>query len=104
MLKDIQSEFVGSTGKWIGLSIGCFFLSLIPFIGLPYAICIKQKWIMQHTKFVGMNMEFIGKTGDLFLNMFKWGFFFIITFTLYGLVVPMKFLQWKTKNTIFSLI
>lgn len=101
MLKDIKSEFSVTLGQWLGISIGCLLLGLT-IIGLPFALCAKQRWITKNTKIVGMKLEFNGTAGSLALNMLKWLGMFVLTFSLYIFVIPMKYRQWVTKNTVFA--
>ena len=57
MFRNIKSEFTGSMGKYIGVSLGCFLLSLTV-IGLPFAICIREKWMIENSRVVGMPLMF----------------------------------------------
>ncbi|MFW5780907.1 MAG: hypothetical protein ACOCWI_05595, partial [Bacillota bacterium] len=87
--------------KYIGISIVCFLLSLTV-IGLPFAVCMKQRWIINNTKIVGMPLMFEGKGINLMGKMIVWGFFTIITLSLYSFVIPCRFQQWKAANTVFA--
>ncbi len=101
MLKDINSGFSVTLGQWLGRTIGCLLLSLT-IIGMPFAICAKQRWMIKNTKIVGMRLDFNGKAGSLALNMLKWLGMFIVTFSLYSFIIPMRYREWVTKNTVFA--
>ncbi len=102
-VRDLRSRFNGTCGKYFFLKFGLSLLAIIPIIGLPNAICIHQRYICRHTQIVGMPLEFKGTSGKLLLQMIKWIFFSIITIGLYGMIVmPVRFQQWKTANTVFG--
>ncbi|HHU43215.1 MAG: hypothetical protein QM214_01810 [Bacillota bacterium] len=101
MFRNIKSEFTGSMGKYIGVSLGCFLLSLTV-IGLPFAICIREKWMIENSRVVGMPLMFKGTGLQLLGKMLVWLFFVIITFSLYTIVIPYKYRQWVVENTVFA--
>ncbi|MDD4316115.1 MAG: hypothetical protein PHC84_03015 [Clostridia bacterium] len=101
MLKDIKSEFTGTRGSWLGVSIACFFLGLT-IIGLPFAVCFKLRWMADHTKLVGMRLAFNGTAGDLAVNMLKWLGMFIVTFALYSFIIPIRYKTWTISHTVFA--
>ncbi len=101
--RNLQSQFVGSPAKMFWMRLGLILLSLIPFVGLPNAICIYKRWVCKNTYVVGVPMQFEGKAGELLLNIIKWGFFSIITIGIYALcLLPYRYKQWETANTIFG--
>ncbi|NLL56470.1 MAG: DUF898 domain-containing protein [Clostridiales bacterium] len=101
--RSLRSTYNGTAGSYFLLRLGCLFLSLIPFIGLPNAICILERYKCRNTEIVGMPLEFNGKAGDLLGRMFVWGFFTVITIGIYGLfVLPIRYQQWKTSHTVFG--
>ncbi len=98
-----ESKFTGTSGRLFFLRIGCFFLSIIPLIGLPNALCIYERWVCKHTYIVGMPLVFEGTAGKLLGRFFVWGFFSVITLGLYGLIVaPVRYKQWVTSHTVFG--
>ena len=100
--QNITSEFTGTYGQNFGLTIGLFFLSIIPFC-LPLAIVIRLRWKMKHTIIVGMPLRFEGKAGQLLGKFFVWGFLSIITLFLYAVIaVPVKYERWVAENTVFD--
>ena len=103
--QSFESVFTGTAGRHFFMMLGTSLFSLIPFIGLPNAICFRQRWNCRHTKIVGMPLHFEGKAGQLLGRMFVWGFFTVITIGIYGLVLlPVRYKQWVAKNTIFGAV
>jgi len=102
-MANLRSDFYGTAGKYFFTKLGCLLLSIIPFIGLPNALCILNRYEINNTRIVGMKLEFTGKAGDLFVNIIKWGFFTLITIGLYGIfVAPVRYRQWVARNTVFA--
>lgn len=101
--RSLRSTYKGTAGKYFFLRLGCLFLSLIPFIGLPNAVCILQRYKCNNTEIVGMPLEFNGKAGELLGRMFVWGFFTVITIGIYGLfLLPIRYQEWVTSHTVFG--
>ncbi len=101
--QNVESAFKGTAGRHFFLMLGTALLSIIPFVGLPNAICIRQRWFCRHTQIVGMPLQFEGRAGELLGRMFVWGFFSVITIGIYAVVLlPVRYRQWITKNTIFG--
>lgn len=101
--RSLRSNFKGAPGEYFFLRLGCLFLAIIPFIGLPNSICILQRYICRNTELVGMPLEFNGKAGDLLKKMFVWGFFSVITLGIYALVLlPVRYREWITAHTVFG--
>lgn len=98
-----ESVFTGTAGRHFFMILATTLLSVIPFIGLPNAICIRKRWYCRHTKIVGMQLRFEGKAGKLLGRFFVWGFFSIITLGIYALVLlPIRYQQWMTQYTVFE--
>ena len=101
--QNVESKFTGTAGKHFGLMLATSLLSIIPFIGLPNAICIRQRWYCRHTQIVGMRLKFEGKAGKLLGRFFVWGFFSVITVGIYALfLLPIRYRQWIVSNTTFE--
>lgn len=101
--RSYESVFTGTAGRHFFMMLGTSLFSIIPFIGLPNAICVRQRWNCKHTKIVGMTLKFEGKASELLGKMFVWGFFSVITLGIYAAVLlPVRYKQWITKNTIFG--
>lgn len=103
--QNVESVYTGTGGRHFFMMLGTMLLSLIPFIGLPNAICIRQRWNCRHTRIVGMPLEFEGRAGELLGKIIAWCFFSIITIGIYALVLlPVRYKQWVAKNTIFGAV
>jgi uncharacterized membrane protein YjgN (DUF898 family) len=75
-------------------------ITLLTFgIGLPWAICIEQKWVIEHTEIDGKNLGFNGKGVDLFGKMLLWILLAVVTFGIYCLWIPIKMKQWMVSHT-----
>lgn len=99
----VKSKFTGSPWKMFFMRLGLGLLSVIPFVGLPNAICIMQRYIARHTRIVGMKLVFNGTAGKCLGQIIKWGFFTVITLGIYGAVyAPVRYQQWVTENTVFA--
>lgn len=101
--RNLKSRYTATAGKFFFLRIGLFFLSLIPFFGLPNAVCIYQRYKCRNTTIVGMPLEFVGRAGNLLKNIIIWGILSVITIGIYFVfLLPIRFQQWKTANTVFG--
>ena len=95
-----ESKFTGGLLGMIGTYIiiallTCFTLGL----ALPWAICIWQNWVANHTIIDGKQMVFDGTGGQLFGNYIKWWLLCIVTLSIYSWWLPIKFRQWTTLHT-----
>ena len=94
------------TGGLLGMiGIGILQGLIITFtlgLGLPWAVCLKQRWIAKHTVIDGRKLTFDGTGGQLFGNYIKWFLLTIITFGIYGFWLTIKMQQWITKHTHFA--
>ena len=68
-------------------------------LATPWAFCHRERWVARHTYIEGRQLHFIGKVFDLWLSLLKWTLFSILTLGLYSFVVPIRFQQWRIKNT-----
>ncbi|MBO5036401.1 MAG: DUF898 family protein [Clostridia bacterium] len=95
-----ESKFTGGLLGLIGINI---LQSLIMFLTLglavPWAVCIKQRWIAKHTILDGRQVYFDGTGGQLFGNYIKWFLLTIITIGIYGFWLDIKMKQWIVKHT-----
>ena len=95
-----ESKFTGGLLGLIGINI---LQSLIMFLTLglavPWAVCIKQRWIAKHTILDGRQVYFDGTGGQLFGNYIKWFLLTIITIGIYGCWLDIKMKQWSVKHT-----
>ena len=97
------SKFDGGLLGLIGISILASFLSIITLgFGIPWGVCIREKWIASHTVIDGKRLTFDGKGGQLFGNYIKWFLLTIITLGIYSLWLSIKMKQWTVKHTHFA--
>ena len=95
-----ESKFTGGLLGLIGINI---LQSLIMFLTLglavPWAVCMKERWIAKHTIIDGRQVYFDGTGGQLFGNYIKWFLLTIITIGIYGFWLDIKMKQWIVKHT-----
>lgn len=95
-----ESKFTGGLLGLIGINI---LQSLIMFLTLglavPWAVCMKERWIAKHTILDGRQVYFDGTGGQLFGNYIKWFLLTIITLGIYGFWLDIKMKQWIVKHT-----
>ena len=94
------------TGKLLGL-IGITILQAIITVFtlglcLPWAICLRERWIAKHTVIDGKQLVFDGNGAQLFGNYIKWFLLTIITLGIYGFWLDIKMEQWVVKHTHFA--
>ena len=95
-----ESKFTGGLLGMIGIYILCSILTCFTLgLALPWAICVWQNWVANHTIIDGKQMVFDGTGGQLFGNYFKWWLLSCVTFGIYSLWLPIKFRQWTTLHT-----
>ncbi|MGM9624950.1 MAG: DUF898 family protein [Eubacteriales bacterium] len=96
----MHSEFNGGLLGLIGINILQFLLTAITFgLGAPWAVCIKQRWIADHTILDGHRLVFDGTGGQLFGNYIKWFLLTIITLGIYSFWLQIKMKQWVVSHT-----
>ena len=99
----MESKFNGRLIQLIGVSILQALLSIITLgLGVPAAICMKERWLAKHTIIDGKQLVFDGKGIQLFGQYIKWFLLSIITFGIYSLWLGIKMKQWVTKHTHFK--
>ena len=95
-----ESKFTGGLLGLIGINI---LQSLIMFftlgLAVPWAVCMKERWIAKHTILDGRQVYFDGTGGQLFGNYIKWFLLTIITIGIYGFWLDIKMKQWIVKHT-----
>ncbi|MBO5773361.1 MAG: DUF898 family protein [Clostridia bacterium] len=95
-----KSKFTGGLLGYIGISLAQYFLSLITLgIGVPWAVCMAQRWMAKHTTIDGKQVVFDGTGGSLFGQYIKWFLLSIITLGIYALWLPLKMQAWVTEHT-----
>jgi uncharacterized membrane protein YjgN (DUF898 family) len=99
----MESKFTGGLLGMIGIGIlQGLIITFTLGLGLPWAVCIKQRWIAKHTIIDGKRLTFDGTGGQLFGNYIKWFLLTLITFGVYGFWLTIKMQQWITKHTHFA--
>ncbi len=98
-----DSYFDGGLLELIGWRILAF-LIIVATLGIatPWAQCMLYSWQFKHTVYNGKRLKFEGTGGDLFVNIFKWIFFTIITLGIYAIFVPIKRTRWVISNLHFE--
>lgn len=100
--KEIRTDsyFDGKLLELIGYRILGF---LITIFTLGIASAWAEKFIIaykiEHTVYNGKRLKFEGTGASLFVQIFKWVFFTIITFGIYSLWIPLKKENWIYSNT-----
>lgn len=96
----MNSKFTGGLLGLIGISILSMIIILFTLgLGLPWAVCLKERWLAEHTFIDNQQLKFDGNGGQLFANYIKWFFLTIITLGIYGLWLNIKIKQWVVMHT-----
>ena len=96
----MESKFTGGLLGLIGISLGMVILSAITLgIGMPWAMCMQQRWISKHSHIDGMQLVFDGKGGQLFVKLIVWGFLTVITLGIFSFWLPIKYQKWIIEHT-----
>ena len=94
------SKFDGGLLGLIGINILMGLLTTFTLgIGLPWALCMKERWIAKHTYIDGRQLVFDGTGGQLIGNYIKWFLLTLITFGIYGFWLEIKMKAWLVKHT-----
>ena len=95
-----ESFFDGKTLPLIGINILTTIITVCS-LGLlfPFAVCVKQKWIMKHTVINRKKLVFDGNGFQLWGKYLLWSFLTIITFGIFALWIPILMLKWEAKHT-----
>ena len=96
----MESKFNGGLLGLIGVSILQAVISIFTLgIGLPWAVCLKERWLAKHTTIDGKKLVFDGKGIQLFGMYIKWFLLCIITLGIYSLWVSLKLKAWVVSHT-----
>lgn len=80
----------------------CILLTVITLgIGYPFAVCIRERFEIKHTKYDGDELRFDGNGVMLIGKWILWWLLSIITFGIYLFFIPSRIKKWKAKNTHF---
>ncbi|MBO5327762.1 MAG: DUF898 family protein [Clostridia bacterium] len=95
-----QSKYTGGLLGLLGVEIVGALITLITFgIAAPWAVCMKENWVVEHTILDGKRLTFDGTGGQLFGKYIVWLMLTVITFGIYALWLPIKMQQWVTEHT-----
>ena len=103
--KEIRTDsyFDGGLLELIGWRILAFLITGVTLgIAYPWAACMLYNYQFKHTVYNGKRLKFEGTGGDLFVNMFKWVFFSLITCGIYLFFVPVRKTKWVISNLHFE--
>lgn len=96
----MESKFNGGVLGLIGINLLSGLIVFCTFgIATPWAVCIKQRWLMKHTQISGQQLEFVGHGIDLFGRWLLWLFLTFITLGIYTFWLRINLIKWITKNT-----
>lgn len=98
-----ESKFTGGLLGLIGINILAGLLMMITLgLGVPWAVCMREKWIAEHTIIDGHQLKFDGTGGQLFGQYIKWWLLTFITLGIYSFWLGIKMKQWTVKHTHFA--
>lgn len=98
-----NSYFDGGVIEFIGWSILCGIITTFTLgLGLPWAVCLFQKWKSNHTVIEGKRLNFSGSGLGLFGKFILWWLLCIITLGIYSFWVYVNMQKWIVKNTTFE--
>ena len=96
----MESKFTGRLIGLIGITILEILISALTFgLGTPWAVCIKERWLADHTIIDGRQVVFDGTGFQLFGTYIKWLLLTIITLGIYAFWLTIKMKQWVVKHT-----
>lgn len=98
-----ESKFTGGLLGLIGMNLLAGLLMTITLgLGVPWAVCMREKWIAEHTIINGHQLKFDGTGGQLFGQYIKWWLLTFITLGIYSFWLGIKMKQWTVKHTHFA--
>ena len=96
----MESKFTGGLFGLICVSLLEYLLTFLTLgIAYPWAVCIKEAWIANHTLLDGRQVYFDGTGGQLFGNYIKWFLLTILTLGIYGFWLNINMKKWIVKHT-----
>ena len=99
----MQSKFTGRLLGLIGISILQGLIVTVTLgIGTPWAVCLKENWLAEHTIIDGRQLVFDGTGGQLFGQYIKWFLLTIITLGIYSFWLSIKMKAWVVEHTHFE--
>ena len=96
----MESKFTGGLLGSIGIGILKILLTVFTLgIGLPWAVCLGERWVAKHTIIDGRALTFDGTGGQLFGKYIVWLLLTFITFGIYAFWLSIKMKQWVVSHT-----
>lgn len=97
---ELGGTFDGGAFALFGYNLLCGFLSVATFgLALPFALCLKERWLCKHRVYDGKRLVFDGTGRGLFGNYIKWFLLSAVTLGIYSLWIPNRILKWKAEHT-----
>ena len=98
----MQSKFTGTRASANRTNLLANLLTIFTLgIGLPWAVCMKERWVAKNTIIDGKQLVFDGKGGQLFGKYIKWFLLTIITLGIYSSWVSIRMKEWVVSHTHF---
>ena len=96
----MESEFTGGLFGLVGINILATALTIFKLgIALPFAVCLKQRWVADHTILDGHRLMFDGTGFQLFGQYIKCFLLTIITLGIYAFWLGIKMKKWVVSHT-----
>ncbi len=103
VLGDQRSYFDGGYFGYIGYQILYCLISVFSLgIAVPWAMCMMERWRVNHTVINGRRLKFTGTGGKLFGKYILGVFLTIITFGIYGIWFGLNIQKWMTSHTVYA--
>lgn len=97
------SMFDGKFWPYWGWTLLAGLIASVSFgIAAPWAVVMLDNYLIPHQVIDGKRLTFDGKGGQLFGKYIIWFLLTIVTFGIYGLVLPIKMLRWETEHMSFE--
>lgn len=98
-----HSYFDGKLRQYVGLNIVCLLQMIFTlFIGTPWVIIKKKKWLLKHTIVYGQRLKLTARGSQLIGNFIKWFLLSVITLGIYSMWIPIKYQQWYASHLEFD--
>ena len=96
----MESKFTGGLLGLICVNLLQWLLTFVTFgLAYPWAVCMKESWVANHTVLDGHQVYFDGTGGQLFGNYLKWFLLTILTLGIYGFWLHINMKKWIVKHT-----
>ena len=96
----MESKFTGGLFGLICVTLLQDLLTLVTLgLAYPWAVCLKQGWVANHTILDGRQAYFDGTGGQLFGNYLKWFLLTILTLGIYGFWLHINMKKWIVRHT-----